>query len=272
VGIGTPTPSEKLDVNGSINITGTIKTNGVDGTPNQVLMKNGSGSLSWGNMTEFKNLATFTAAATGNWVVPANTNRIWVEVWGGGGGGAAYSGGGGGGYVMGLFTVTPGDNISFTVGSGGPGSSTTATNGNNSLVTVGSVTLTALGGQGAASSGGVITSGSGGFYTVTAGFTNFWGMRGGQGTVRVYRVFSTGSTDFQEGTGGNGGNAANAPGTGGAGRYLLYNTTAGTTYLAGQPEQGMQPGGGGGSGLGGIGLPTTGVGVAGGTGMVIIHY
>ena len=272
VGVGTVTPSEKLDVNGNINVTGTIKTNGVDGTPDQVLMKNSSGNLAWGNIGDFKNMATFTAATSGNWTVPANVTKIWVEVWGGGGGGAAFSGGGGGGYIMGLFTVAPNDIISYTVGAGGPGAGTTATGGNNSFITAGAVTLTAVGGQGAALSAGVITSGAGGPYTVSAGFTNFWGMRGGQGTARVYRFFANGATNFQEGTGGNGGDGANAPGTGGAGRYLIYNMTAGADYLVGLPEQGKQPGGGGGSGLGGISLPSTGVGVAGAAGMVMIHY
>jgi|GEM_PF-4636566 len=39
-GIGTISPSQKLDVNGNINLTGTIKANGVNGTAGQVLMKN----------------------------------------------------------------------------------------------------------------------------------------------------------------------------------------------------------------------------------------
>ena len=42
VGIGNPIPAEKLDVTGNINVTGTIKANGVDGTANQVLAKNAS--------------------------------------------------------------------------------------------------------------------------------------------------------------------------------------------------------------------------------------
>jgi hypothetical protein len=49
VGIGNSSPAEKLDVTGNINVTGTIKANGVDGTPNQVLMKNNAGNLEWGS-------------------------------------------------------------------------------------------------------------------------------------------------------------------------------------------------------------------------------
>jgi hypothetical protein len=47
VGIGTILPSEKLDVAGNINITGSIKANGVDGSNGQVLKSNGDGTMSW---------------------------------------------------------------------------------------------------------------------------------------------------------------------------------------------------------------------------------
>ena len=89
VGIGNPSPAEKLDVNGNINVTGTIKANGTDGTAGQVLMKNSSGVFNWGDLGDFKNVAAFTDTTTLNisWNVPANTNRIWVELWGGGGAG-----------------------------------------------------------------------------------------------------------------------------------------------------------------------------------------
>ena len=39
VGIGTTNPAEKLDVNGNINLNGTIKVNGQDGQAGQVLMR-----------------------------------------------------------------------------------------------------------------------------------------------------------------------------------------------------------------------------------------
>ncbi len=49
VGIGTATPNEKLDVTGNINVTGTIKANGVGGTAKQVLQSNGNGTMGWAN-------------------------------------------------------------------------------------------------------------------------------------------------------------------------------------------------------------------------------
>lgn len=49
VGINNPNPNEKLDVNGNINVTGTIKANGAAGSPNQVLMKDNGGNMVWSN-------------------------------------------------------------------------------------------------------------------------------------------------------------------------------------------------------------------------------
>lgn len=120
VGIGNPSPNEKLDVTGNINVTGSIKANGVDGNPNQVLMKNSSGNFSWGNIGDFKNIATFTDTLTAfiYWTVPANTTKIWVELWGGGGAGLD-AGGGGGVYMSLLFDVVPTQNVQLTVGKGG---------------------------------------------------------------------------------------------------------------------------------------------------------
>ncbi len=55
VGIGNPTPTEKLDVTGNINVTGTIKANGVDGSANQVLAKNASNNMAWVNTAHANN-------------------------------------------------------------------------------------------------------------------------------------------------------------------------------------------------------------------------
>ncbi len=52
IGIGNKNPLNKLDVAGNINLTGTIKTNGVTGQPNQILGTNSSGNLSWINKGE----------------------------------------------------------------------------------------------------------------------------------------------------------------------------------------------------------------------------
>src|ERR1043165_6166369 len=129
VGVGTTTPIEKLDVNGNINVTGTIKANGVDGTANQVLMKNGSGALTWGDLCDYKNYALFRTTGNQTWIVPTGVTQIVVEAWGAGGGGSQYCGGGGGGYARALYTVVPGQTISMDIPLGGAGGATPA-NGN----------------------------------------------------------------------------------------------------------------------------------------------
>jgi hypothetical protein len=55
VGVGNPNPAEKLDVTGNINVTGTIKANGVDGTARQVLAKNATNNLAWVNTSHSNN-------------------------------------------------------------------------------------------------------------------------------------------------------------------------------------------------------------------------
>ncbi len=48
VGIGTGSPMQKLDVAGSIKLSGEIKPNGTSGLANQVLKSNGAGGMTWG--------------------------------------------------------------------------------------------------------------------------------------------------------------------------------------------------------------------------------
>jgi len=47
LGLGIPSPSEKLDVDGNINLNGLIKVNGNAGTPGQVLTSNGTSDPNW---------------------------------------------------------------------------------------------------------------------------------------------------------------------------------------------------------------------------------
>jgi hypothetical protein len=119
VGINNTRPQEKLDVRGNINVTGIIKANGIDGTANQVLMKNGSGNLAWGDMCEFKNRATFTTGTS--CAVLDGVNRVQVELWGGGGGGNHFMGGGVGGFISAILFVTPQGMINYTIATTGSG-------------------------------------------------------------------------------------------------------------------------------------------------------
>ena len=199
VGIGNPTPAEKLDVKGNINVSGTIKADGVDGLPNQVLMKNSSGVLTWGDVTEFKNYVIFTFTSSGsvqNWSVPAGVTKIKAELWGGGGKGnsvygslTAGSGGGSGGFIAGYFTVTGGTSVSITVGAGSTGSIPFS---EPSRVDVGTQSLLAMGGGNAAYNSVLnrIDPGSGGGFLVF-NITNYVGIYGEHALLSNYRSATT---------------------------------------------------------------------------------
>jgi hypothetical protein len=67
---------------------------------------------------------TFNSGAA-NWTVPAGVTSVEIELWGAGGGGgsgkdggsaAGAQGGGGGAYFKKTLSVTPGQNIAYSVG------------------------------------------------------------------------------------------------------------------------------------------------------------
>lgn len=168
-----------------------------------------------------------TFSTSGSFTVPAGVTSIKVEAWGAGGGGAGStnnsggSGGGGGAYSTNISSVTPGQVISYTVGTGGAGGAWNANSGTaGSSSTI--LTLTASGGTGGTKNGG--TAGTGG--SASGGTTNKNGVNGVIGVL------------YNGGNGGNGGNGAtggagtntsvggngNAPGGGGGGAYALYQS------------------------------------------------
>lgn len=290
VGIHNNAPTEALDVNGNINLNGTIKVNGNDGTAGQVLSNIGSGGLQWRTPattgTE-ENIATFSATTAGavqTFTVPAGVTKIAVEAWGGGGtggstvaylsGSAGGAGGGGGGYYKSWFAVAPGNVVNIVVGKGG----TAAAPATGSAVTVGAISLIAQGGGNAVTTVvttlGVIStlsvvSGRGGGVSVASGsFQNYTFARGADGDPTLYSVTIigpnplTGNTDYadnyQWGRGGNAGNSVYTGGIGGqsVGLNLPYHVTKGT--------DGGVPGGGGGGDRGRI--------TNGGDGVVVVHY
>jgi hypothetical protein len=155
VGINKTNPTEALDVNGNINLNGTIKANGIQGSAGQVLTSTGAGVV-WNNMSnEFKNVrqiyTTGTTPQVYNFIVPAGVTRVMVELWGGGGGGSNGGGGAGGNYRAAIFSNVPGALISITAGVAGQGiihgeGGRVPTNGGNSSVSVNGTVLTAVGG------------------------------------------------------------------------------------------------------------------------------
>lgn len=163
---------------------------------------------------------TLTATGAGTFVVPCDVTSITVKAWGAGGAGGGSDqnnrsgeGGGAGGYTTSTFMVTAGQNINYSIGIGGIGSTTNGTNGGNTTF----LSLVANGGFGGDKNGDAI-KGKGG--AASGGTTNLSGGDGGSGG---------------SGIGGKGGSAPN----GGAG---------GTGNGDSNGEAGSAPGGGGGGG------------------------
>lgn len=272
VGINNINPSDRLDVNGNINVTGTIKANGVDGTANQVLMKNSSGSLAWGDMCSYKNFKGFINTTATVWTVPANVTRVTVEAWGAGGGGSKSGGGAGGGYIIAQLDVQPGNTLTITCGAGGsPG-----TNGNGGIGALGGNTtvdvsaaittqLVAFGGNGATTT----QPGMG-----RTGFSSnpniqhiIYSGENGTITTETYSEFQAG-VFFTTVNYGKGGDAAFAPNTGAKGGLFVYNTAnINSVNRLYWPGNGNLPGGGG------TGFTETSIyGTYGGNGMVIVRW
>ena len=184
--------------------------------------------------------------------VPANAVSVTVQIWGAGGAGGGSqnnnrggSGGGGGGYSsVSNFPVTPGQTITYTVGTGGAGSTGNGGNGTASTINILGTILTANGGNGGLRQNSQnIPGGAGG--AATGGTTNLSGGDGGNGGGN---------------TGGDGGNGGGAGGGAGG---------AGQNNDNGYP--GSIPGGGGGGGEYGSWF-TTRSGGDGANGRVIITY
>ena len=266
VGISVPSPTEKLDVNGNINLTGTIKTSGAAGQTGQALMTNSTGNMVWGDLTEYKNFVTFTVGTSSTWTVPAGVTKIYVVACGGGGGGTGTGGGGGGGYVTGLITVTPASGVTYTVGAGGAAGSPTATDGGGSFIFYPGTNLSALGGSGStyttfgsAAPGGSFSGPNGGAFTGQAG------EAGGSNNFGYHQPTSTSFLESQ--TGGMGGDAGNTKNTGGKGTYQLRNPISLATIYVLYGSSGKIPGGGGGGNVTWGGIIQSGA-----QGLVTIHY
>lgn len=271
VGIGTINPTEQLDVNGNINVTGTIKTNGTDGLPNQVLMKNNNGTLVWADISEFKNFKSFTNTTSTTWTVPDGVSRLLIEAWGAGGGGAVGGGGGSGGYVIVRTTIVAGTTVTVTCGIGGSGASSSATTGTLGGTTFVSFTggsLSAQGGRGAQP-----TVGGTGAVMGTAGtgdHVQWIGYEGETGISSWENYGQYSSTVFYTAVHyGNGANAPFAKSNGGSGGFYSYNTASLATIKSYVSTSGRKPGGGGGGGGSNSG---SFYGSPGADGMVIIRW
>ncbi len=261
LGIGTSTPSSKLDVTGDVSVTGKLKI--TDGTEavGKVLMSNGTGTGTWtypaSALPSVNPSATTVSITTSNssaFIVPSGVYSLNLEAVGGSGGGggsgcarstsifaaaiSGYGGGGGGGeYGSMILNVNPGDIIGVTIGNagnagtGGVGAGTNGTAGTDGTTTIitinANVVLTVNGGKGG--SGGAAV-------TCSSGCIGTNGLPGAGGTGSAAALVIAGTA----GSGNAGGgsevvtNGIAVTGGNGAGNATATNsTTNGTNGVAG---------------------------------------
>lgn len=231
-------------------------------------------------------------SGSGSWTVPSGVKTVKVTMIGAGGGGGGSAklgskqvneGGGGGGGACTQFTmsVTPGQSISYSIGSGGlggngakgTGSSIAGTNGKDGdKTTFGSY---------------YVNGGKGGIrgYTTVNGGVDGDGGAGGSGGSSPSTIFSggAGGAGGKDGSGyGHGGSVLNAGGGGGGiGDSTIYNYATNAGYSPhtdssanASAQEGGKPGyyGTGGGGDSGFDGSNYGVGGKGGNGLIILEY
>lgn len=266
VGIGNSSPAEKLDVNGNINLTGTIKANGVAGKNNQVLISTGSG-MSWGSFSSYKHSAIFNSPGAASWLVPAGITEIMIEAWGAGAGGTTLTGGSSGGYGKTTIYVPPGATATINVGTGSGGTTYISSTGGNTTISINGIILTATGAGGSDWSNNSLNigySGTPGSFSISPSNINLFGLPGrqGEGNNTLYQQYATGafSTIIKYGFG--------APSVGlitsDANQGDMTEYKGGTFFTGHYVKNTFTPGGGGGGG--------TGSGYKGGDGMVLIWF
>ena len=252
-------------------------------------------------------IVSFSVTGNSNWTVPAGVSSISVKLWGGGGGGGSakcsyttsggiYTHGGAGGGGGGAFashpslTVTPGENLTIVVGSGGAAGANGSNGGSGSISQLkrGTIVLAQAdfgsGGTGFALTDAANISnksgGAGGLANFSTGTLNYNGGNGG---------FGARGTNFD--CGGGGGESGNSTSNGDVGDNANNTATAvggslgdggnggdgkGTNSSNGAVNglPGVFPGGGGGGG--GAGRNSSGTstanGGAGAGGYIEISY
>ena len=236
----------------SASVTGTVAVgNGGTGSTtlptNNVLLGNGtsalqavapstSGNVLTSNGTTWQSIAPsgggFTSmvvfTASGTWTIPAGITKAKVTIQGAGGGGAssistcqmAGNGGGGGATIKYVTGLTPTGTVACTIGAGGAGAISGATNGGAGGTTSFGAYCSVTGGGGGASSGILdpvyfqFPIGSGG-----AGTGGNWNLTGSSMPGYFYTYTPPSLNYISSGT--------NPLGSGGAGNYSIGTGTAG---------------------------------------------
>lgn len=200
----------------------------------------------------------YLTSGSGNWTVPENVYKITVLVVGAGGGSGSNNadqyidagGGGGGGLIfienittIGEVAINPGNNISYSIGTGGDGADSTSTwGGNGNDTTFGNLTAKGGGGGGSGTIGGQWKNGLDGGSGGGGGSTSVVGGTGGSGTQPsqdgwsgIYGYGTNGGT-ATAGNGAGGGGANNsgfASNAGGGGDGDDYSSVFGMFYANG---------------------------------------
>jgi hypothetical protein len=238
----------------------TLTLPSADGSADQALVTNGSGTLSFAAVGASVDYQEFTSSGT--FTKASGVNYIYVEAIGAGGSGASgnYSGdgaqgGGGGAFVSGLFRASEvGATETVTIGAGG--TSVTAGSGNNGGATSFGSLLTAKGGLGGLKNN---VSGRGTPYRIggdTSGFTiDNTSMAVAPSYAGLGGLASYKGGDTIYGGGGGGG----AKTTSNVGGSSVFGGSGGTSGIGAAGSDGSAPGGGGGasddsaSGVGAVG-------------------
>jgi len=209
----------------------------------------------------FRSQVVFTTG-TSTWTIPTGITKIKVTVVGAGGGGggvsavasAAGAGGGGGGMSVSYYTgLTPGNTLSYSVGTGGTAGTTAGGAGGaggNTTVSANTEIITTLQANGGSGGNGATTN------TITVGGA---GASAGSGPANAILMagYLGGTADGGRQKAGNG---ANGPLGGGGGQGKVSTTGAGSAAT--------NYGAGGGGALG----ATANTGGAGSGGIIIIEY
>ena len=236
VGIGTTNPTQKLSVAGAIEST----TGGFKFPDGSTMATNAHGSS--------------TFSTSGTFTVPTGITAVWVTMTGGGGGGGgAYNGGGAGGGASSVIlaqriSVTNGENIVATIGTGGAGGGSTVSGSNGNTTSFGSYISVMGGGGGAADANNGINAVGG-----SAG--------------KIFNLLSAFSAYSTNGYNGTYCNFCNANGGKGGDNYFSVGGNGGVP--AGNGGNGTKGSGGGG---GGDNSGTNGSGGAGGAGYVLVEW
>jgi hypothetical protein len=162
------------------------------------------------------NIQVFTS--NGTFTVPSSVTQIIIEAWGAGGGGggscspnaagAVGGGGGGGAYIKKSISVIPGQTYTITIGQGGIGGASSATNvfnqrpsGSNGTSTTFGNLLTVNGGNGGSGANCATSTYVGGSAGAGASSTEPFRVNGNSGTNGCFFNYNTPTYCF-EGKGG----------------------------------------------------------------------